>query len=702
MTQEKKKEFVEAEGRVVPLSKVRNIGIMAHIDAGKTTVSERMLYYTGVNYKMGEVHEGTATMDYMVQEQERGITISSAATTCFWHEHRINLIDTPGHVDFTAEVERCLRVLDGAVAVFCAVGGVQPQSETVWRQACNYNIPTVAFINKMDRMGADFSSVVDEIRDKLGASPLVVQLPIGAEHNFRGVVDLIEGRAIYFDRDEDGSVVHEEEIPEFMREVSAAAFEKLIEELAEYDDGIMEMFLENVRPDPDTIRKALRKATVKSSGVPVLCGSALKNKGIQPVMRAVLDYLPSPLDIWDIEGTDPGSEEKIRRHVGDCQPFSALAFKIISDPYVGKLTFFRVYSGVAKKGAPFYNPRTGKKEKFGRILQVHADSYEERDEIYSGDIAAGVGLKTVTTGDTICTERQPIVLESVKFPEPVISMAVEPKTNAQRDKLHIALNNLREEDPTFKVASDPETGQTIISGMGELHLDIVKDRLKREFSVDANMGIPKVAYRETIRKQADSDIKFVKQTGGRGQYGHVILNIEPRGRGSGFTMENCVVGGNIPKEYHKAVEKGLIEAAQTGVKAGFPVIDMHVKIIDGSYHPVDSSEIAFKIAASMAFKEAARKAGISLLEPVMKLRVDTPEEYLGDIIGDISGRRGHVVEISPKNGIAHIVAHTPLSELFGYATVVRSISSGRASHSIEISHFDKVPSSIEEKIAENI
>ena len=702
MAEEIQKVYQEAPGRATPLNMVRNIGIMAHIDAGKTTLSERILYYCGVNYKIGEVHEGTATMDWMEQEQERGITITSAATTCMWKDHRINLIDTPGHVDFTAEVERSLRVLDGAVAVFCAVGKVQPQTETVWRQALKYKVPVIAFVNKMDRTGANFDAVVNDMRFKLGATAVPIMIPIGAEAEFSGIVDVIDNKAIYFDGDEMGAVMRIEEVPAEFAEKRVAALAHLVECLAEYNDEVMEIFLADKMPDTPLIKKALRAAVVAGEVVPVACGTAFKNKGVQPLLDAVISYLPSPVDIPEIEGRDPFTEEPATRHVGDMEPFAALVFKIMNDPFVGKLSFFRVYSGTAERGATVYNPRTRKRERLGRLLQMHANSREERSLIYSGDIAAAVGLKNVTTGDTICLEDIPIVLESMSFPEPVISIAVEPKTAADRDKLYKGLGSLAEEDPTFNMRSDEETGQTIISGMGELHLEIILDRLFREHKVEANTGKPQVAYRECINKAAESDCKFVRQSGGRCQYGHVVLTIEPTERGSGVTIENKVVGGTIPKEYIKPIESGIREAAATGVLAGSPVIDFIIKIIDGSYHPVDSSEMAFKIAGSMAFKDAAKKAGLFLLEPIMKVEVTTPDENMGDIIGDITSRRGSIAEVDSdsQNKYTRVAAQVPLSELFGYATAIRSLSKGRASYSMEPSHFEKVPKSIEEKIME--
>jgi len=697
-----KKEYKEAAGRHVALKNVRNIGIMAHIDAGKTTLSERILYYCGVSYKIGEVHEGTATMDWMEQEQERGITITSAATTCSWKDHRVNIIDTPGHVDFTAEVERSLRVLDGAVAVFCAVGKVQPQSETVWRQAQKYNVPVVVMVNKMDRTGADFYAVVDDIRFKLGATPVPLQIPIGAEADFLGVIDIIAKKAIYFDGDEMGATMRVEEIPEEYKVKTEEARHYMIECLAEVDDDVMELFLEDQEPDDALIKKTIRAATLATKIVPVACGTAFKNKGVQPLLDIVIDYMPSPLDVWEIQGTDPDTEAPLTRHAGDNQPFSALAFKIMNDPFVGRLTFMRVYSGVASKGMTVYNPRTTKRERFGRLLQMHANSREERNDIYSGDIAAVVGLKNVTTGDTLCSEKDQIVLESMTFPEPVISIAVEPKTTADRDKLYKALGALSDEDPTFTVRGDEETGQTIIAGMGELHLDIIQDRLRREFKVECNSGAPEVAYREAILKDAGANTKFARQSGGRGQYGHVIIKLYAKERGHGVTVENKVVGGRIPKEYIKPAENGIREAAKTGILAGYPLVDFHVEIVDGSFHAVDSSEMAFKIAGSMAMKEAAKAAGLVLLEPIMKVEITTPDENMGDLIGDITSRRGNIVEVDSdyQELFTRILAHVPLSELFGYATAIRSLSRGRASYAMEPAHFDPVPKSIQEKVTE--
>lgn len=694
------KEYKEHESRQTPLTHYRNIGIMAHIDAGKTTTSERILFYTGKNYKLGEVHEGAATMDWMVQEQERGITITSAATTCFWKEHRINVIDTPGHVDFTAEVERSLRVLDGAVAVFCSVGGVQPQTETVWRQAKKYSVPVIAFVNKMDRTGANFNRVVLDIRNKLGATAVPIQVPIGAESDFKGVIDIIEEKAVYFDGDENGAVMREEPVPADFAEKVEEARRYLVECLGEVNDEIMELFLEDKMPTKEAIKKALRIAVLAGEIVPVACGTAFKNKGVQTLLDAVLDYLPSPIDAWDIHGSHPDSGEAMSRHAGDFQPFAALAFKVMNDPFVGKLTYFRVYSGVAERGMTVFNPRSRKRERLGRILQMHANSREEIDRVLSGDIAAAVGLKNVTTGDTLCAEDDQIVLESMTFPEPVISMAIEPKTAGDRDKLYAALGSLSDEDPTFRVTSNEETGETIIAGMGELHLEIIRDRLMREFKVNANAGAPQVAYREAMLGPATADSKFVRQSGGKGQYGHCVLNVVPKERGYGVVIENKIVGGAIPKEYIKPIENGIREAAQGGVCAGFPLIDFHVEIVDGSFHAVDSSEMAFKIAGSMGLKDAARKAGVMILEPIMKVEVTVPEEYMGDIIGDISSRRGTVGQLDAQPDGTRIDAQIPLSELFGYSTAIRSLSRGRASYSMEPLHFEKVPQFIQQKILE--
>ena len=685
--------------RTHKLELYRNIGIMAHIDAGKTTTTERILFYTGVNHKIGEVHDGAATMDWMEQEQERGITITSAATTCYWNGYRINIIDTPGHVDFTAEVERSLRVLDGAVGVFCAVGGVQPQTETVWRQAKKYKVPTLAFVNKMDRTGANFYKVVEDMHKKLGVTAVPMVLPIGSEANFSGLVDVLNEKAFEFGGD-DGMKFTEIPIPEDMVDMLKEKRSHLIECVAEVDEEIMEIFLNDQIPSIDQLRVGIRKAVIAGRLVPAYCGSAFKNKGVQFLLDAVVDYLPSPVDVWETKGMNPDTEEPMVRTAGDEKPFAALAFKIMSDPFVGRLVFFRVYSGVAVRGVTVFNPRTRKRERLGRLLLMHANHREEGEEIYCGDIAAAVGFKNVTTGDTLCDENNQIVLESMHFPEPVISIAVEPKTSADRDKLYGALGALSDEDPTFTMKSDTETGQTIISGMGELHLEIIMDRLKREFNVDANAGQPEVAYREAVVNPATADSKFVRQSGGRGQYGHCILNLEPKERGHGITIENKVVGGNIPKEYIKPIEQGIREAAQTGVLAGYPLTDFHVDIVDGSYHPVDSSEMAFKIAASMGLKDAAKKAGLVLLEPIMKVEITTPDENMGDIIGDISSRRGSIVEIETQESATRVLANIPLAELFGYATAIRSLSKGRASYTMEPSVFERVPEAIQKKIVE--
>ncbi len=707
MTHELNVDYKEAASRGTHLVDYRNIGIMAHIDAGKTTLSERILYYTGKSHKLGEVHEGAATMDWMAQEQERGITITSAATTCFWKnvrtgvKHRLNLIDTPGHVDFTAEVERSLRVLDGAVAVYCSVGGVQPQSETVWRQAMKYKVPIIAFVNKMDRTGADFYKVVADMHKKLGAKVVPISLPIGAADTFEGNVQVIDMKAYRYNGS-DGSELEEYEIPADMMDKAQEYHESLIENLADVDDDIAEMYLEGQMPDADQIRVALRKAVLDGKLVPALCGTAFKNKGVQLLLNAVCDFLPSPVDIWETKGIDPNSEDEAPKSstCGDDKPFAALVFKIMTDPFVGRLSFIRIYSGIAQKGATVINPRTRRKERLGRLLQMHANTREELDEVLCGDIAGLVGLKNSTTGDTLCDENDQIVLESMTFPDPVISIAVEPKTTADRDKLYAALGSLSEEDPTFTIQSNNETGQTIISGMGELHLEIILDRLIREFKVEANSGQPEVAYREAMLKPASHDSKFVRQSGGRGQYGHCVLNVTPGEPGSGIVIENKIVGGAIPKEFIKPIEQGVREAAATGVLAGYPLVDFKVEIVDGSYHPVDSSEMAFKIAGSMGLKEAAKKAGLVLLEPIMKVEVTSPDENQGDIIGDITKRRGSIEQIDPQDGTVRIQASTPLSELFGYATAIRSLSKGRASYTMEPSHFEPVPRAIQEKIVE--
>ena len=692
-------DYQEAPGRIAALAKTRNIGIMAHIDAGKTTLSERILFYTGKSHKIGEVHEGAATMDWMKQEQERGITITSAATTCFWKDHRINLIDTPGHVDFTAEVERSLRVLDGAVGVFCSVGGVQPQTETVWRQARKYKVPTMAFVNKMDRTGANFYKVVEDMRKKLGVTVVPISLPMGAEADFKGNVHVIEQKAYLYEGSE-GTEMKEIEIPAEYKDKAEEHYTYLIECLAEINDEIMEMYLEGKFPDKALVKSALREGVLAGKLVPAFCGTAFKNKGVQLLLDAVCDYLPSPVDIWETKGMDPDTEQPMTRQCGDDQPFSALVFKLMTDPYVGKLAFIRIYSGMAEKGASVLNPRTGRRERIGRLLQMHANNREERDCIYCGDIAAVVGLRNCTTGDTICAENAPITLESMSFPDPVISIAIEPKTSADRDKLFNALAALSEEDPTFTINSNGETGQTIISGMGELHLEIIISRLKEEVKVEADSGKPEVAYREAVLKPATADSKFVRQSGGRGQYGHCVLELKPMERGHGVTVESKIVGGAIPKEYVKPVEQGIREAAATGVLAGYPLTDFHVDIVDGSFHPVDSSEMAFKIAGSMGLKDAARKAGLILLEPIMKLEVTSPEEHMGDVIGDITSRRGNIIQVETTDGTCRISATAPLSGLFGYATDIRSLSRGRASYTMEPSHFDPLPKNLQDKIVE--
>jgi elongation factor G len=680
--------------RKVSLEQTRNIGICAHIDAGKTTTTERILYYTGKLYKIGEVHEGTATMDWMEQEQERGITITSAATTCFWREHRVNIIDTPGHVDFTVEVERSLRVLDGAVAVFCAVGGVEPQSETVWRQATKYKVPRIAFVNKMDRTGADFHSAVAQMRERLAANAWPIQLPIGAEADFKGVIDLVEMRAVVWSGEELGAKFEVAPIPEDLKEAAAKAHANLVEAVAEKDEALTEKYLEGQTISAQELKAGLRRVVLKNELVPVMCGTAFKNKGVQPLLDAVVDYLPSPLDVPDVVGQDPDDKSEVTRRADDNAPFSALAFKIWTDPYAGKLIFFRVYSGKIEKGVTVYNPRNNKRERIGRLLEMHANHRQEITECYSGDIGALVGLKNITTGDTICDENETILLESITFPEPVISMAIEPNTKADRDKMTTALQRLAEEDPTFRLSTNQETGQTIISGMGELHLDIIKDRMFREFNVGATAGKPQVAYRETCTRSTEAEGKFVRQSGGRGQYGHACVKLMPGEKGSGVVVENKVVGGAIPREYISAVEDGITEAAQTGVLAGYPMVDLTIQIVDGSYHEVDSSEIAFKMAGSFAFKEAARKASPILLEPIMDVEVITPEEHMGDVIGDINSRRGRIGNIESRATSTIIHCQVPLAEMFGYATALRSLSRGRASYSMEPLNFEKVPENI--------
>jgi elongation factor G len=683
--------------RAFPIEKTRNIGIMAHIDAGKTTTTERILFYTGRVHRMGEVHEGAATMDWMVQERERGITITSAATTTQWRDCRINIIDTPGHVDFTVEVERSLRVLDGAIAVFSAVEGVEPQSETVWRQADKYGVPRVAYVNKMDRVGANFLGVVEQIKERLGARAVPIQLPIGVEDSFVGLVDLVARRAIVY-TDDLGTRAEDAEIPADMADAVETAREELIEALAEFDDEIMVKYLEGEALSVDEIKRALRKATLSMGIVPVLCGSSFKNKGVQSLLDAVVDYLPSPVDLPPVVGTVPGTSEEVTREHSDDAPFAALAFKIMADPYVGKLAYFRVYSGVLKAGSYVYNATKGRRERIGRILRMHANHREETDVVYAGEIAAAVGLKDTVTGDTLCDEQHPIILEAVEFPEPVIDQAVEPKTKADQDKLGVALQRLAEEDPTFRVYTDPESGQTIIQGMGELHLEVIIDRLLREFKVEANVGRPQVAYRETIRSKVQQEGKFIRQTGGRGQYGHVFLEVEPNEPGGGFVFENRIVGGVVPREYIPAVEAGVLEAMQSGVLAGYPVVDVKVALYDGSYHDVDSSEMAFKIAASMAFKEAMRKANPVLLEPIMRVEVTTPEEFMGDVMGDLNSRRGRIEGMERRGNTQVVRALVPLASMFGYATDLRSATQGRAVYTMLFSHYEEVPANIAEEI----
>ena len=671
---------------------------MAHIDAGKTTTTERILFYTGVKHKIGEVHDGEATMDWMEQEQERGITITSAATTCFWRDHRVNIIDTPGHVDFTVEVERSLRVLDGAVAVFCGVGGVQPQSETVWRQSDRYNVPKLAYVNKMDRMGADFFNVIEEMKKRLGANAVAIQIPIGSEEDLKGIVDLIEMKAtIYGD---DGLSFEVTDIPEDLKAKAEDYREKMIESAAHFDDEIMEAFLSGEDIPSDKIIKALRKGTIANEIVCVTCGSSFKNKGVQPLLDKVIDLLPSPEDIGKVEGINPKTEEVEIRKTDDEGKLSALAFKIMSDPFVGKLTFFRVYSGILEKGSYVYNATKGKKERIGRILQMHANKREELDRVYSGDIAAAVGLKDTTTGDTICDVSSPIILEKMEFPEPVISVAVEPKTKADQEKMGLALQKLAEEDPTFTVRTNSETGDTIISGMGELHLDIIVDRMKREYKVEANVGQPRVAYRETFTSSTEAEARYVKQTGGKGQYGHVKILVEPLERSAGFEFVNKITGGVIPKEYIPAVEKGIKETMANGVIAGYPVQDLKVTLFDGSYHDVDSSEMAFKIAGSMAFKEASKTSNPILLEPIMDVETVTPEEYMGDVMGDLNSRRGRIEAMEEKSGLRIIKSRVPLASMFGYATDLRSKSQGRANYSMEFGGYESVPTSIARDIIE--
>ena len=683
--------------RQYSLEKTRNIGIMAHIDAGKTTTTERILYYTGVNYKIGETHEGTATMDWMEQEQERGITITSAATTCHWKNTRINIIDTPGHVDFTVEVERSLRVLDGCVTVLCAKGGVEPQSETVWRQADHYNVPRMIYVNKMDIMGADFFNVLNMVHDRLKCNAVPIQLPIGSEADFRGIIDLVEMNArIYYD--DLGNDMRTEEIPEDMRELAEEYRTKLLEAVSDFDDEIMMLYLDGEEIPQDMLRAAIRKATVTVSMVPVLCGTSYKNKGVQKLLDAIVDYMPSPLDIPAIKGVNPKTDEEESREASDDAPFSALAFKIMTDPFVGRLSFFRVYSGTLEAGKTVMNSSKGQRERVGRILLMHANHREDLSMVYSGDIAAAVGLKNTTTGDTLCDEKNPIVLESMEFPEPVIRVAIEPKTKAGQEKMAIALQKLADEDPTFKTYTDEESGQTIIAGMGELHLEIIVDRLLREFKVEANVGKPQVSYKETITRSATVDTRYARQTGGKGQFAHCKIIVEPNETGKGYEFINKITGGAIPKEYIPCVDQGIQGAMQAGVLAGYQVVDVKVTLIDGSYHEVDSSEMAFKICGSMAFKEACEKAGPTLLEPIMKVVVTAPDEYMGDVMGDINARRGQIAGTDIRNGAAIIEANVPLSTMFGYATDLRSKTQGRANYSMEPSHYVELPKSLQETL----
>jgi elongation factor G len=686
-------------GREFPLERTRNIGIMAHIDAGKTTLTERILFYTGRTHKIGETHEGAAQMDWMEQEQERGITITSAATTCQWLNHRINIIDTPGHVDFTVEVERSLRVLDGSVGVFCAKGGVEPQSETVWRQADKYRVPRMAFVNKMDIMGADFYNAVDMMRDRLGANAVPIQLPIGAEDDFIGLVDLMKMKA-YIYKDDLGQDISEEEIPAELADQAEEYREAMVEAIAETDEDLMERYLEGEELSEKELKKALRKAVINVEIIPVLCGTAYRNKGAQKLLDAVIEYMPAPIDIPAIKGIDPDTEEEVERPSSDEEPFSALAFKIMADPFVGKLAFFRVYSGTTNSGSYVFNSTKGKKERMGRILQMHANKREEIDKVYSGDIAAAVGLKVTSTGDTLCDEKHQVILESMVFPEPVIHVAIEPKTKAGQEKMGIALAKLAEEDPTFRTRTDHDTGQTIISGMGELHLEIIVDRLLREFKVEANVGQPQVAYKETITQEVEVEGKFVRQSGGRGQYGHCKVRFSPMDVNSEETYEfvNSTVGGSIPREYVPAVDNGIQDAMNSGILAGYPVLGIKANCYDGSYHDVDSSEMAFKIAGSMAFKEAMKKGGATLVEPLMRVDVSVPEDYMGDVIGDINSRRGRIEGMEPRNGVQQIHAFVPLSEMFGYATDLRSKSQGRGTFVMQFDHFEPLPKSIQEKI----
>jgi elongation factor G len=684
--------------RKTPLERVRNIGIMAHIDAGKTTTTERVLYYTGVSHKIGEVHDGAATMDWMEQEQERGITITSAATTCEWQNHQINIIDTPGHVDFTIEVERSLRVLDGAVGVFCAVGGVEPQSETVWRQADRYNVPRIAFVNKMDRTGAEYYRVVDEITERLGHNAVPLNLPIGAEEHFQGVIDLVRMKAVVWKDEAMGAMYDVLDIPEDMADQAEEYREKLLEAVSMHNETIMEKFLEGEEISEEELKQAIREAVLKIEMIPVLCGTAFKNTGVQTLLDAVVDYMPAPVDVPAIKGVHPDSDEEDSRPSSDDEPFAALAFKVMTDPFVGTLTFFRVYSGVAEAGSYVINSTKGKKERLGRILQMHANDRKEIKEVRAGDIAAAVGLKFSTTGDTLCVDSSPIVLERMEFPDPVISVAIEPKTKADQEKMGIALGKLAAEDPSFRVHTDEETGQTIISGMGELHLEILVDRLRREFSVDANVGKPQVAYRETIRSATRAEGKFVRQSGGRGQYGHVWLEIEPLEAGGGFEFVDKIVGGSVPREYIPAVGKGAEEAMQNGVLAGYPMVDIKVTLVDGSYHDVDSSEMAFKIAGSMGMRSGCSDARPVILEPMMKVEVVTPEDYMGDVVGDLNRRRGKIMGMNERGNAKSVDAEVPLSEMFGYATQLRSMSQGRATYTMQFEHYEEVPNNIAKEI----
>ncbi len=683
--------------RQVPLELTRNIGIMAHIDAGKTTTTERILFYTGINHRLGETHDGSATMDWMAQEQERGITITSAATTCFWKDHRVNIIDTPGHVDFTVEVQRSLRVLDGSVTVFCAKGGVEPQSETVWRQADEYQVPRMAYVNKMDIMGADFYRVVQMMKDRLKCNAVPIQLPIGAEDTFKGIIDLVEMKAyVYYD--DLGKDIRVEDIPADMAEEAQKYHEELLEAVAEQDDALLEKYFAGEELTIDEIKSCIRKATLANTMVPVTCGTSYRNKGVQKLLDAIIDYMPAPTDVAAIKGTNPDTGEETEHHSSDTEPFAALAFKIATDPFVGKLCFFRVYSGTLDAGSTVYNANKDNNERIGRILQMHSNHRQDIETVYAGDIAAAVGLKNTTTGDTLCDQKHPVILESMEFPEPVIRVAIEPKTKAGQEKMGIALAKLAEEDPTFKTYSDEETGQTIIAGMGELHLEIIVDRLLREFKVEANVGAPQVAYKETVRKLADVDHKYARQSGGRGQYGHVKIKLEPNETGKGYEFVNAIVGGVIPKEYIPAVDQGIQGAMQSGVLAGYNVVDVKVTLYDGSYHEVDSSEMAFKIAGSMAFKEAMRKADPVLLEPIMKVVVTVPEEYMGDVIGDINSRRGLMQGMEAIAGAQQIHAMVPLSEMFGYATDLRSRTQGRGQYVMEPAHYAEVPKSVGEAI----